>query len=104
LSGSVTGCICFSVICLRVIDAPKIEFPCDYPIKVIGINHHRLRDVVVEVVRGHAPDLQEETISLHDSRQGTYRSIRFSITATGEQQLLALHRALLEEPLVKLVL
>jgi putative lipoic acid-binding regulatory protein len=41
---------------------------------------------------------------LRDSRAGKYCSVRLSITATGEPQLRALHRALLEEPLVKLVI
>jgi len=87
-----------------VTDAPKIEFPCDYPIKVIGVNHHTLRETVVEIVRRHAPDLAEESISLRDSRAGTYCSVRLSITATGEPQLKALHRALMAEPLIKLVI
>jgi hypothetical protein len=87
-----------------VTDYPRIEFPCDYPIKVIGVNHHTLRAIVVEIVRTHAPDLAEECISLRDSRAGKYCSVRLSITATGEPQLRALHRALLEEPLVKLVI
>ena len=97
-------CICFSATCFPVTDAPKIEFPCDYPIKVIGVNHDNLREVVVEIVRSHAPDLVEESVSLHDSRAGKYRSVRMSINATGEPQLKALHQALLKEPLVKLVL
>jgi putative lipoic acid-binding regulatory protein len=87
-----------------VTDIPKIEFPCDYPIKIIGVNHHTLRETVVEIVRSHAPDLIDDSISLHDSREGKYRSVRLSITATGEPQLKALHQALLSEPLVKMVL
>jgi putative lipoic acid-binding regulatory protein len=87
-----------------VTDTPKIEFPCDYPIKVIGVNHHTLRATVVAIVRNHAPELAEESVSLRDSRAGKYCSVRLSITATGEPQLRALHRELLDEPLVKLVL
>jgi putative lipoic acid-binding regulatory protein len=87
-----------------VTDTPKIEFPCDYPIKVIGVKHHALRARVVAIVRNHAPELAEESISLRDSRAGKYCSVRLSITATGEPQLRALHRELLDEPLVKLVL
>lgn len=85
-------------------DTPKIAFPCDYPIKVIGVNHHTLRQTVVEIVRLHAPDLAEESVSLRDSRAGNYCSVRLSINATGESQLRALHRALIKEPLVKLVI
>ena len=85
-------------------DASKLEFPCDYPIKVIGVNHHTLRETVVGIVRNHAPDLAEESVSLRDSRAGKYRSVRVTIIATGEPQLKALHQALLKEPLVKLVI
>jgi putative lipoic acid-binding regulatory protein len=85
-------------------DAPKIEFPCDYPIKVIGVNHHTLRETVIDIVRIHAPDLAEESVSLRDSRGGNYCSVRLSIRATGESQLRALHRALIKEPLIKLVI
>ena len=95
---------CFSQTSCPVTDAPRIEFPCDYPIKVIGVNHRTLRDTVVEIVRLHAPDLADETISCRDSREGRYCSVRLSIIATGEPQLRALHQALLEEPLVKLVI
>jgi len=68
------------------------------------VNHHTLRETVVEIVRLHAPDLADESISFRDSREGRYCSVRLSITATGERQLRALHEALLEEPLVKLVI
>ena len=95
---------CSSATCFPVTDIPKIEFPCDYPIKIIGVNHRTLREIVVEIVRAHAPELAEEDISLRDSREGKYCSVRLSIQATGEPQLKALHTALLKEPLVKLVI
>lgn len=85
-------------------ERPKIEFPCLYPIKVIGINHVKLKETVVQIVRRHAPDLLDESVTLRDSRGGNYRSVRFAIQATGEAQLKALHRDLLTQPLVKLVL
>ena len=34
---------------------PKIEFPCRYPIKVLGRSDDRLRARVVEIVERHAP-------------------------------------------------
>jgi uncharacterized protein len=85
-------------------ERPKIVFPCDYPIRVIGRNTLGFRQSVVRVVRAHAPDLDEATVTVRDSRDESFRSVRFSIRATGEVQLRALHRALLELPAVKLVL
>ncbi|MEZ5560864.1 MAG: DUF493 domain-containing protein [Pseudomonadales bacterium] len=82
----------------------RIEFPCDYRIHVIGDRHDSFRDTVVEIVRGHAPDLEELSVSVQDSRGGKYCSVRVTIVATGEAQLKALHAALLAEPAIRMVL
>ena len=71
---------------------------------MIAENHVSLQETVVRIVRLHAPDLSESTVSVRNSREGRYCSVRFSITATGEPQLRALHQALMDEPLVKMVL
>lgn len=89
---------------MSVTDAPTIEFPCDYPIKVIATNDASLKTSVLEIVRLHDASFCEESVSLHDSREGKYCSVRLSIRATGERQLKALHRDLLANPLVKMVL
>jgi len=85
-------------------DPPKIEFPCDYPIKVIGDNDSDFHALVVETVKEHAPDLDESTIKLNPSRNGTFVSVRFTIRATGKQQLKAMHVALMATGRVKMVL
>lgn len=85
-------------------ESVTIEFPCDYPIRVIGVNHPTLQQTVVSIVRAHAADLDETRVSLRDSSGGKYRAVRFVIRATGEVQLKALHRDLMADPLVKLVL
>ncbi|MFB3105632.1 MAG: DUF493 family protein, partial [Pseudomonadales bacterium] len=38
-------------------DSLKIEFPCEYPIKIIGVSDTVFRETVVEIVRLHAPNL-----------------------------------------------
>ncbi|MGA0839779.1 MAG: YbeD family protein [Pseudomonadales bacterium] len=86
-------------------ELPRIEFPClDYPIKVIGHNVEDFRARVLSIVRVHAPEVSEAAVSVRDSRQGAFSSVRISIVATGEDQLRALHAALMAEPSVKLVL
>jgi len=85
-------------------EEPKIEFPCDYPIKAIGNNDIDLKALVIEVVRKHAPDLDESRIKLNPSRNGTFVSVRFSIQATGKEQLAAIHEALMSTGQVKMVL
>ncbi len=85
-------------------DPPQIEFPCDYPIKVIGDNADDFHALVVETVKQHAPDLDESTVRLNPSRNGTFVSVRVVIRATGKQQLKALHVDLMATGRVKMVL
>jgi len=69
-------------------EAPKISFPCpDYPIKVVGDAHETFRSYVIETVQIHAPDLDITQVTVNDSRNGRFQSIRLKITATGEEQL-----------------
>jgi len=85
-------------------DAPKIVFPCDYPIKVVGTASAELHTIVREVMIRHAPGFDEAMISIRDSAQGNYQAITITIIATGEAQLRAIHSDLKQNPQVKLVL
>ena len=49
--------------------APKIEFPCQYPIKVIGTAGDDFAEVICEVVERHAPGIDTTTI---DARPGNH--------------------------------
>ncbi len=84
---------------------PKIEFPCpDYPIKVIGHNAEDFRGFVIETVQIHAPDLDITQVTVQDSRNGRFQSVRFTITATGTDQLKALHADLMASGRVQMVI
>lgn len=86
-------------------DAPKITFPCaDYPIKVVGNNADDFYGFVVETVKGFDPDLDLAQISIQDSRNGRFRSVRLKMTATGEEQLQALFEKLKASGRVHMVL
>ena len=83
---------------------PTIEFPCDYPIKVIGNAAPDFREFVVDVVRGHAPDLDLNRIEVIDSRNGRFQSVRLTLWATGEPQLRAIFEDLKRSGRVQMVL
>jgi hypothetical protein len=85
-------------------DAPKIEFPCDYPIKILGEACEEFIDTVVAVVRRHDPSLDTATLTSRDSSKGSFRSVTVTITATGEQQLEMLFTELKSTRIVKMVL
>ena len=89
---------------MNEIDKPTIEFPCQYPLKVIGYAAPDFREFVVDAVRVHAPDLDLKTVEVIDSRNGRFQSIRFAIQATGEAQLQALFQDLKQSGRVQMVL
>lgn len=71
---------------------PKIEFPCErYPIKVIGEAGEGFTELVLEIIQRHAPDLDITTQASRDSRSGRFVSLQVLITATGIEQLQAIH-------------
>lgn len=85
-------------------EAPIIEFPCDYPIKIMGDNHASFTERVVATVRRHAPELPDDKVSWRESRNGNYISVTVVIRAEGEEQLKRLHAELKADQWVRLVL
>ena len=69
------------------ITPPKIEFPCAYPLKVIGHAADDFSEFVISVLERHTDRIYEETIEMRASSGGRYVSVRVTITATGEEQL-----------------
>ncbi len=85
-------------------EPPQIEFPCDYPVKVIMRTGDMHLSQVLAVVQEHAPELDELDARVIPSRHGNYGSLRVNIVATGESQLRAMHAQLMALPFVKMVL
>lgn len=85
-------------------EAPKIEFPCDYPIKVMGLAAPDYKQAVLDIIQVHAPDLDYERVELRESRTGKYYSVTVTIVATGEAQLSAIFEDLKASGRVNMVL
>jgi putative lipoic acid-binding regulatory protein len=81
-----------------------IEYPSEFPIKVMGARVDGFVDAVIEVARGFDPALDASRLELRESREGKYLGITLWITATSREQLDALYRALTAHPMVKFVL
>lgn len=84
--------------------APKIEFPTPYSLKIVGDKDESFCKDMLDVVAHFDPELDRENISYQDSRNGRFRSLRVTITATGEDQLKALFLALKETGRVHMVI
>ena len=81
-----------------------LEFPCSFPIKVMGKRTDELAQIVTGVVLEHAPDFNPATVEMRVSKAGNYLSLTCTINATSKQQLDDLYRALSSHPAVSVVL
>lgn len=83
---------------------PKIEFPCDYRIRVVANSVDSFKPTLIEIVRKHAPEFDEASMDERPSKGGKYTAHSFAIIATGEPQLQALFEDLKATGQVHLVL
>lgn len=81
-----------------------LEFPCAFPLKIMGRADDALAQTVLEIVVRHAPDFDGTTMQMRASRGGNYVSLTCTITARSKEQLDTLYRELSTHPLVRVVL
>lgn len=79
-----------------------LEFPCQFPFKVLGQAHDELVDKVVAVVQEHAPG--DYSPSVRPSTKGSYHSVTVQVTVTSKNHIETLYKALGDIELVKYVL
>ena len=86
-------------------DTPSLlEFPCEFPIKVVGRREDGFAQAVSGIVQRHAEDFVPSTVGMKASRNARFLSLTVTITARSRAQLDALYRELSSHPLVMMVL
>ncbi len=85
-------------------NCPVIEYPIDFPLKVIGVDEVDFEPFVVEIVRRHVPDLLEENIISRLSSGNRYRAVSFQFIAESRAQVDALYAELSSQARVLLIL
>jgi putative lipoic acid-binding regulatory protein len=73
-----------------VSDAPLLNFPTDYPIKVIGRPTAEFRARIHAIVLRHVPALEASHVTEHLSKNGNYLSISYAIRAESREQMTSL--------------
>lgn len=81
-----------------------LEFPLDFPVKVLGRTQPGFAQEVLELVLQYAPDFESSQMHMRPSREGKYLSLTCTIRATSQAQLDALYQALTRHPGVVMVL
>jgi putative lipoic acid-binding regulatory protein len=81
-----------------------LDFPCTFPIKVMGYWAEDFDAFVVQIVRRHVADLGEGAVSTRDSRGGRYTAVTVTVEAQSQSQIDAIYRDLSGERRVVMVL
>jgi len=80
------------------------EFPCDFPIKIMGKSHPEFAETIVTVVRQFDNEVDPSRIETRPSSGGNYTGLTVTVRATSREQLDDIYRALTGHPMVKVVL
>ncbi len=82
-----------------------LQFPCDFPIKAVGLTHENLEIEVLTIVNRHAPGrLTEAGLSCRASKGGKYTSVTVTLRAENQAQLDAIYCDLSRSPSIMMVL
>ncbi len=81
-----------------------IEYPCEFPIKVMGLMHDAFSQTMIEVVLEHDPSFHAGKVDMRPSSKGNYIALTMTIYAVDRTQLDNIYRALSSHPMVKMVL
>ena len=84
--------------------ATLLEFPCEFPVKVFGLNQPGLTASVLEIARRHAPEIAENALSSKLSGGGKYMAVTVTIQAQSKAQLEAIYRDLTSCPDITMAL
>lgn len=64
-----------------------LQFPCSFPLKIMGRDEPGFRDQVVGIVSTHAGDIGENAVRTMSSSKGSFVSLTITIQAESQQQL-----------------
>jgi len=81
-----------------------IEYPCHFPIKIMGVMQDDFAETIVAVVQDFDPDFHSGKMEMRPSRNGNYLGLTATVWVTSREQLDDLYRALTSHPMVKIVL
>ncbi|MCW5574463.1 MAG: DUF493 domain-containing protein [Burkholderiales bacterium] len=81
-----------------------IEYPSDFPLKILGHTQPGFAQAILAVVKKHAPDFDDASLTMKTSKKGKYLSVTCVIRATSREQLDALYQELCDHPMVVMVL
>lgn len=81
-----------------------LEFPCDFPIKIMGKDSPEFRAMAVALIESHTGPLDAERVQTALSRNGRFVSITVTVNAQSKDQLDDIYRDVSGHPSILMAL
>ncbi len=81
-----------------------IEFPCYFPVKIIGTNSESFIYEIKEITIKHFPNFKETDLTHKLSQKSSFLSITTIVYAESQEMLDVYYQALVKHPDIKMVL
>ena len=81
-----------------------LEFPCEFPIKVMGESHDEFANLILQAIQQHLPEFDASRIEMRASTGGKYVSLTCTVPVESKPQLDDIYRSLTSHPKVKYLL
>lgn len=98
------GCATFSLFTMTLPADSLIEYPSDFPIKIMGRADDAFVAAITELVIQFDPEFHAGKLESRPSAKGNYLGLTVTVRATSREQLDNLYRALSSHHMVKVVL
>lgn len=80
-----------------------IDFPCHFPIKVMGAKHEHFTSEILKAIQKYAPQTQLENITVRPSSNGNYIGATVTVYVENQSQLDNIYQVLTSHTMVKVV-
>lgn len=81
-----------------------MQFPCHFPMKIIGLNSDTFVQEIITIVRQHFSNFEDKHLQTKPSQQGTYIAVSITVYVFDQNTLDRLYQALTQHPDIKMVL
>ena len=81
-----------------------IEFPCEFPVKIIGIHSALFIEDIQKITKKHFLNFSEDKLSLKPSQKNNYLAITVTVLAQNQEMLDDFYREITQHAMVKMVL
>jgi putative lipoic acid-binding regulatory protein len=80
---------------------PLIDFPCDFPIKVMGEMQDSFAQTIIDLIQTKEPTFNASKIEMRASSGGKYISLTCTVHVNSQAHLDDIYRSISAHPLVK---